>query len=201
MKDTEEQPQKLEEPSAAGTYTARDYFSWKTDELMELIRGKIFRMSPAPTSGHQRILREINNKLYLHFHSPCEVLFAPLDVYLIHPGENWKETKNVVQPDLCVICDPAKIEDKGCIGAPDLVVEILSPSTAAKDVGKKRDLYEEYGVKELWIVHPTDGTILIHVLENGKYRLLPLLAKGHILKSETFPELQFNLDEVFQEID
>ncbi len=201
MKDTEEQPQKLEEPSAAGTYTARDYFSWKTDELMELIRGKIFKMSPAPTSGHQRVSGDIYSFLRHHLLPKCKVFFAPLDVYLIHPGENWKETKNVVQPDLCVICDSAKIEEKGCIGAPDLVVEILSPSTAAKDVGKKRDLYEEYGVKELWIVHPTDGTILIHVLENGKYRLLPLFAKGQVLKSATFPDLQFNLDEVFRDND
>ncbi len=201
MKETEEQPQKLEEPSAAGTYTARDYFSWKTEELMELIRGKIFKMSPAPTSNHQRIVWKLIVALDRFLTKKCEIFPAPFDVYLIHSGKNWKETKNVVQPDLCVICDPAKIEEKGCIGAPDLVVEILSPSTAAKDVGKKRDLYEEYGVKELWIVHPTEGTILIHVLEDGKYRLLPLLAGGQILKSETFPELQFNLDEVFRDIE
>ena len=197
MKKTEEQPQKFEEPTAAGTYTARDYLSWKTDELMELIRGKIHKMSPAPTRNHQRVSGDIYNLLRSHFFPGCEVYFAPFDVYLVHKNEDWQTTKNILQPDLCVICDLEKPFDKGCIGAPDLVVEILSPSTAQKDVGKKRDLYEEYGVKELWIVHPEEGTVLIHVLENGKYRLLPLLVKGQVLQSAAFPDLKVNLAEVF----
>ncbi len=83
------------------------------------------------------------------------------------------------------------------MGAPDLVVEILSPSTAAKDLGAKRDLYEEYGVKEMWIVHPSEGTIAVHVLENGKYRILPIVAKGQSLQSPAFPDLKIDLNEVF----
>lgn len=189
----------VQEPTAMGTYTAVDYLSWKTDELMELIRGKVFKMSAAPARRHQRVSGKINLVLEGYFEQPCEVYYAPFDVYLVHPGENWAETKNIVQPDLCVICDSSKLVDPGCAGAPDLIVEILSPGTAAKDLGPKRDLYEEYGVKELWIVHPAVGTIALHVLENGKYRILPLLAKGQILKSPTFPDLQFNLDEAFPE--
>src|SRR5690606_5685873 len=110
-----------------GTYTARDYISWKTDEFMELIRGKVFKMAAAPLWRHQEVLGE----LYLIFRrfvkKPCQVGLSPLDVYLIHPGEDWKETKNIVQPDLCIICDPEKVDQRGCMGAPDVVVEILSP--------------------------------------------------------------------------
>lgn len=102
---------------------------------------------------------------------PCKVGLSLADVYLIHPGEDWKETRNILQPDLFIVCDPSKIHDRGCFGAPDLVVEVRSPSTAAKDVGIKRDLYEEYGVKELWIVHPVEGTITELILENEKYRI------------------------------
>ena len=87
----------------------------------------------------------------------------------------------------------------GCIGSPDLVVEILSPGTASKDLGSKRDLYEEYGVKELWIVHPNEGTIIVHLLKNGKYYLLPVYAKGQTLQSPTFPDLEVVLNDVFIE--
>ena len=195
----EEQNQKLEEPDLTGTYTARDYITWKSEELMELIRGKIFKMTPAPLRRHQEILMSLGTHLHLHFRKKCQVYPAPFDVYLILTGENWKETKNIVQPDLCVICDPEKLHDRGCIGAPDLVVEILSPGTASKDLGIKRDLYEEYGVKELWIIHPQDATIAIHVLENGLYKILPLVAKGQSLQSPSFPELNLDLNEVFSE--
>jgi len=164
----EDQNQKPEEPDLTGTYTARDYITWKTEELMELIRGKIFKMTPSPLWRHQEVLGELHLLFRKYIMNPCKVGLSQLDVYLIHPGEDWKDTKNIFQPDLCIICDPEKIHRRGCMGAPDLVVEILSPGTAAKDLGLKRDLYEEYGVKELWIVHPNDGTVVVHVLENGR---------------------------------
>ncbi len=197
MKNYEDQNQELQEPDLTGTYTARDYISWKTEELMELIHGKIFKMSPGPRLKHQQVSGEINFLFRQNLNASCKVFYAPLDVYLIHPGEDWKETKNIVQPDLCIICDPEKLHDRGCVGAPDLVVEILSPSTAAKDLGAKRDLYEEYGVKEMWIVHPSEGTITVHVLENGKYHILPIVAKGQSLQSPTFPDLKIDLNKVF----
>ena len=197
MLEREDKNQQLSEPSAAGFYTARDYLSWQTEELMELIRGKIFKMSPGPRRIHQRIVMDLGTILNLSFRHTCETYSAPFDVYLIHPGEDWKETRNIVQPDLCVICDPKKLHDRGCIGAPDLVVEILSPGTAAKDLGPKRELYLEYGVKEMWIVHPTEETITIHVLENGKFHILPILARGQILQSPTFSQLSFLVDEAF----
>lgn len=199
MKNPEDEYLQVNEPSLTGTYTARDYLSWKTEELMELIRGKIFKMSPGPRLTHQQVSSKIHLALAPKVSKPCTLLYAPLDVYLIHQGEDWKETCNIVQPDLCVICDPAKLHDRGCMGAPDLVVEILSPGTAGKDLGPKRELYQEYGVKEMWIVHPTEETITIHVLKNGEYHILPILARGQTLQSPTFPSFTFLVDEAFPE--
>lgn len=197
MKNFEDQNQEVHEPDLTGTYSARDYMSWKLEGFMELIRGKVYKMAAAPLRQHQKVLRLLTKSFEKYFQLPCEIYFAPFDVYLIHPGENWKETANIFQPDLCVICDPSKLHDRGCMGSPDLVVEVLSSGTVAKDLGLKRDLYEEYGVKELWIVHPTEGTITVHVLENAKYRILPLYAKGQVVQSTIFPDLKVDLDEVF----
>ncbi len=199
MKSPEDEYPQVSEPSLSGTYTARDYLTWKTDELMELIGGKIFKMTPAPRRIHQRIVMDLGTILNLNFRPKCQVYSAPFDVYLVHLGENWKDTSNIVQPDLCVICDLAKLHDRGCIGAPDLIVEILSPGTAGKDLGPKRDLYQEYGVKELWIVHPTEETITIHVLKDEKYHILPILARGQTLESPTFPQFTFLVDNAFPE--
>lgn len=199
MEKIEGYPEKFEEPDLSGTYSARDYLSWKTRDMVELIGGKIFKMSPAPTTGHQGVARQLLIELSRRLMPRCTVFHAPLDVYLVRPGEDWKQTKNIVQPDLCVICDRDKIHEMGCIGSPDLVVEVLSPSTRHKDLGPKHDLYEEYGVKELWIVHPNDGTVAVHVLESGRYRVLPLRAAGHILESPTFVDLKIDLGMVFQE--
>lgn len=199
MKSPEDEYQQVSEPSLSGTYTARDYLSWKTEELMELIGGKIFKMSPAPRRTHQQVLGKLHLLTAPAIKPPCEIYFAPFDVYLVHRGEDWRETRNIVQPDLCIICDPTKLHERGCSGGPDLVVEILSPSTAGKDLGPKRDLYQEYGVKELWIVHPQDETIIVHVLKDGKYQILPILARGQTLHSPTFPQLTFLVDEAFPE--
>ena len=189
--------QQVDEPDITGTYTARDYVSWKLAEYVELIGGKIFKMSPAPARRHQDVAVQLTRILADHFRHGCHVYASPFDVYLVHPGEDWRDAKNIVEPDLCVICDKNKLHDHGCVGAPDLVIEILSPGTAAKDLGPKRDLYQEYGVHEYWVVHPRDQTVVIHTLENGKYRLLPILAAGNRIQSVTFPALSFDLSEVF----
>lgn len=201
MKEYKDQTSEVNEPDLTGTYSATEYLSWKTDELMELIRGKIFKMTPTPVWRHQEILGEFYLLFRKFVKKPCRVGLSPIDVFLFHPGEDWKMTKNIFQPDLCIICDPKKIQRRGCIGAPDLVVEVLSPGTAKKDLGLKRDIYQEYGVKELWIVHPNDETVVVHVLENAKYKILPIVAKGQFVQSPTFHDLQFDLDLVFPEQD
>lgn len=192
---------KAEEPDLSGTYTAKDYLEWTFEGLVELIRGKIYKMSPAPTSWHQLILGE----LYTIYRSkmqnnPCTVFLSPFDVYLVKPGQDYKETRNVVQPDLCIICDREKIKRFGCVGSPDLLVEILSPSTAAKDLKQKYELYEEYGVKEYWVVYPGEKVINLYTLENGRYRALRSVAGKEKVQSLLFPDLSLEAWEVFKDI-
>ena len=197
MKNSENQYLDLQDPALAGTYTARDYLKTEPDSFMELIRGTLYRPGRGASMSHQITSGNIAFILQKYFAGRCEVYFAPLDVYMFHPGEDWMDTHNVLQPDILVICDASKLHELGCMGSPDLVVELLMPETAARDLGLKLAIYEEYGVKELWIVHPRDFTVVIHLLVNGKYKIVSLLAKGQILQSPTFPDLKIDLDEVF----
>lgn len=153
------------------TFTYGDYEKWPEDQRWELIDGIPYDMTPAPSRKHQEILGE----LYLQFaaylkNKSCKVYLAPFDVRLPQGDEPGEKVRTVVQPDLTVVCDHAKLDEKGCLGAPDLAIEILSPHTAAKDLKIKLDLYERAGVKEYWAVHPLDRTILVFALQsNGKY--------------------------------
>ena len=152
-------------------YTYKEYCSWPDDERWELIDGVAYNMSPAPTSRHQGLSRELLLKFgnFLKA-SPCKVFPAPFDVMLPKFPIKSEETINtVVQPDISVICDTSKIIESGCLGAPDLIVEILSPSTSKKDLSEKFYLYERVGVKEYWIVDPGNKYIRIfHLISEGK---------------------------------
>src|ERR1700761_7221910 len=140
------------------TYTYADYYSWRFEERLELIRGKIFKMSPAPTGNHQTIALNIGSDLHYFLRDKsCKVYVAPFDVRLVRDETSDKKIKNVVQPDVCVICDMAKLADqRSCLGAPDIVVEILSKGNNKKELKTKYDLYEEFGVKEYWVVYPDE---------------------------------------------
>lgn len=176
-------------------YTYTDYLLWKFKERIELFKGKIFKMSPAPARIHQDVLGNINRKLdQFFFKRPCKVYFAPFDVRI--PDKEGK-ILTVVQPDLCVICDLNKLDDKGCLGAPDLIIEILSPGNTKKEMDYKFSIYEEAGVLEYWIVHPTDKNIQVFVLQNGIYIGLKPVTEGEIITSRTFSELSFSTDDVF----
>ena len=161
----------LPEKKSDHMYTYNEYCSWPDDERWELINGVAYDMSPAPTSSHQRIAGEIffQIKIYLK-KSPCESFIAPFDVMLPdYPLNDEDEMNTVVQPDISVICDPSKIIIKGCLGAPDLIVEILSPSTSKKDLNEKFQLYEKHGVREYWIVDPGNRYIRVfHLQTDGK---------------------------------
>jgi len=201
MMSEKEKPLIVEEPDLAGTYTAADYLRWNLDELVELIRGKIFKMSPAPTSNHQRVSMKLSEIFSVFFNkNNCHAFHAPFDVYLVKPDQDYREAKNVVEPDLCVICDLEKIRKFGCVGAPDLVVEILSPSTSQKDQKDKFELYEEFGVREYWIVSPENRSVLINVLEDGRYRSFRPVTESEVLQSKTFPQLKVDLKEVFKNL-
>lgn len=153
------------------TFTYGDYEKWPEDQRWELIDGVPYDMSPAPSRKHQEILGE----LYLQFanylkNKPCKVYLAPFDVRLPQGDEPVEMVRTVVQPDLTVVCDHSKLDDRGCLGVPDLVIEILSPYTAAKDLKIKLALYERVGVKEYWLIQPLDRTIMVFILqEDGKY--------------------------------
>jgi Uma2 family endonuclease len=143
-------------------FTYGDYLTWDDGERWELIDGVPYNMSPAPVRRHQGILMDLSRQFATYLlDKPCKAYHAPFDVRLPEGDEADEETFTVVQPDLVVVCDPDKLDDKGCRGAPDLVVEILSPSTSGKDMKQKFNLYEQRGVREYWIVDPSGGTVMV----------------------------------------
>lgn len=140
-----------------GLYTYADYLTWQFDQAVELIKGKILPMAE-PSRRHQQISRDLNGTLFNFFKkNPCEFYAAPFDVRLFDKRKSVKANKDVysvVQPDICVICDESKLDTRGCLGAPDLVIEILSPGNSKKEMRLKKLLYEENAVREYWIVDP-----------------------------------------------
>ena len=180
------------------TYNYADYLTWQFDGMVELIKGKVFNMSPAPGSYHQRVSRNIFKDLAVFLNKEkCEVFVAPFDVRLSNYKYD-KEILTVVQPDICVICDPTKIDEKGCNGSPDLIIEILSPSTKKKDVQDKFQLYEESGVKEYWIVYPLEKLVDVFLLENNKYRLVKKYVHDDIVPVNIFQSLNISLTDIFE---
>lgn len=188
----------LLEPEA--TYSYADYLKWSFEERVELIKGKVFRMSPAPNRIHQglsiKLILKIGNFLEGH---KCKIYDAPFDVRLPKKnGNRNEEIPTVIQPDICVICDENKLDDAGCIGAPDIIVEILSPSTASKDLKNKFELYEENGVMEYWIVYPNEQIIEIFKLDpDGKYGRPKKYVNDDIISSEVLPGLKIKVADVF----
>ena len=147
-------------------YTYADYASWDEDSRCELIDGVIYMMS-SPSRRHQGIIVELSYQLTSFLKGkPCKVFIAPFDVCLSTAGD---KDRTVVQPDVLVVCDKSKLESKRCNGAPDMVIEVLSPSTASKDKVRKLNKYLEAGVKEYWIVDPADRTVSVCLLESGNY--------------------------------
>lgn len=151
-------------------YTYADYLTWPDDARYELIDGEAFLMSPAPLVEHQEVAGELFRQLANQLDGqPCRPYIAPVDVRLPRKDEADAAIDTVVQPDVLVVCDPHKIDRRGVRGAPDWVLEVLSPSTAAHDQIAKRRTYERAGVREYWLVHPGDRTLTVYVLENGQY--------------------------------
>jgi Uma2 family endonuclease len=196
----------VNEPDLSGTYSYADYLSWTNwNQMVELIYGKVYKMSPAPTSLHQRVSRELLLQMGTFLRKKkCEVFDAPFDVRIpVSHGDSDEKINTVVQPDLCVICDPSKIDERGCLGAPDWIIEIISKHTSEKDLHLKFELYESSGVKEYWVVYPHERSIIVFVLnEHGKYQAAsrPYTQKDSV-QSFTIPGLCINLEEVFQDKD
>jgi len=179
-----------------GIYTYADYLMWKIKDRVEILKGKIFKMSPAPAISHQSISFNLSGLFFMYFRNkPCKVFASPFDV--VFKNKDGKED-TVVQPDLCVVCDPEKLADgKRCQGAPDLIIEILSPGNSKKELKNKYELYQEAGVREYWLVHPQDEYMIINVLENNLYRALPPFVDKEVT-SVIFPDLSLQTEDIFR---
>ncbi len=182
-------------------YSYADYFKWTFPERVELLDGKIHVMSPSPGTAHQILVKKICVSLYNFLgNKPCEVFIAPFDVRLPRKSADDKEIFTVLQPDLCIVCDPSKIDARGCLGSPDLVVEILSPGNNAKELKNKFNIYEEAGVKEYWIVSPQDHTFTVNILADGKYITSRPKVEGDYITSTLLPGFSLDLAKLFEGI-
>lgn len=171
-------------------FTYADYLTWPDEERWELIDGEAYDMTPAPTTSHQRIAQ----KFFVRFDSffsgkGCTPFIAPTDVVF--------DEMNVVQPDLLVVCDQAKITEANIQGAPDLIVEVLSPSTSLKDRREKKALYERFGVREYLLVHSRDEIVDRYRLVSGRYLSEDVFNWDETLTLDIFPELTLSLWEIF----
>ena len=180
-----------------GLYTYAEYLLWKFEERVELLKGKLFKMS-APSPAHQVVQCNLNIELGLYFRNQkCQIYPAPFDVRLPAKGETGDAIHTVVQPDLCVVCDRTKIDSRGCIGAPDLVIEIISPGNSKKELKQKFKLYEEAGVREYWVIHPSEEYVIVNVLENNHYKTLSPIVDDEV-HSVIFPTLKVHTKEIFR---
>ena len=183
-------------------YTYGDYRNWPDDERWELIDGTAWNMSPGPNRRHQGITVYLEQKIGRYLEGKeCMMYHAPFDVLLPAFGESKEdEVTTVVQPDISVICDRNKLTDKGCTGAPDWIIEIISPYTSRKDIAVKFDLYERHGVREYWIVEPAGNYIHIFVLgADGKYPENPEIRfPGDSARSTVLDGLVIDTSEVFR---
>lgn len=179
-------------------YSYADYLLWRMEERVELLKGRIFKMSPAPSVKHQKVSGNLHILLHNAYNqSPCNLFYAPFDVRLSRKNQENEQVFSVVQPDLCVICDPEKLDEKGCNGSPDLIIEILSPGNSKKEMKHKFELYEESGVKEYWVVNPLDEFVLVNVLQGEKYQTLKPVVDDWVV-SPTFPQLKIHTDDIFR---
>lgn len=185
----------MEIEETARRYTYTDYMSWNDGNRYELIDGVIYMMTPAPSWEHQSISGELYKQLAVFLTGKnCKVFSSPFDVRLnADSGDD-----NVIQPDIVVICDRSKLAGTGYNGVPDMVIEILSPSTENRDKTLKYDKYLQAGVREYWIVDPDGKTVSVNVLENGKYATSVYteedIAPVHVLEG-----CLINMGEVFGE--
>lgn len=148
-------------------YTYADYLEWDEDVRAEIMYGTVYMMS-APSTVHQRIAGRLFVKLSVFLEGKkCEAFIAPFGVRLFPKEDKTDDT--IVEPDIVVICDPSKIDERGCNGAPDLVIEILSPSNSRKERLMKFNLYLEAQVREYWVVSPETQDIEVYVFDNGRY--------------------------------
>jgi Uma2 family endonuclease len=188
-------------PGKKRIYNYTDYLQWDNGERWEIIEGVPYNMTPAPGRIHQEIsveiIRQISNYLK---EKKCKVYAAPFDVRLTEKNTKDDNILNVVQPDIAIVCDESKLDEKGCKGSPDLIIEIVSPSNASMDYITKFKLYEKFKVKEFWIVDPTDKIVQIYELKKKEYGKPRVYSENDKAKVGIFKDFSIDLKIVFQEL-
>ena len=188
-------------PNENERYSYADYLTWDDGKRWELIDGQAFCMSPGPGRQHQKLSVVLTNLFYNYLQGKtCEVYTAPFDVRLVDTDKDVPDEyiETVVQPDILVVCDPKKLDEKGVKGAPDLVIEILSPSSARNDMIVKYQIYERFGVKEYWVVHPFEQLVQVFKLqENAKYGIPDRYGTGDVISVGLLGDLKIDLNQVF----
>lgn len=184
-----------------GTYSYADYLTWKFEEVIELVKGKVLPMS-APSRKHQDLSWRLTIKIDTLFRNHrCKAYAAPFDVRLYDKKKSVKANKDiftVVQPDLCVICDLKKLDDRGCLGSPDFIIEILSPGNSMREMKIKKDLYAENGVREYWIVDYDHEMLTRFQLEGeDRYGLAEIFVSTESVTSTVFPDFTVKLEDLF----
>ncbi len=176
-------------------YTYAEYLTWRFQERVELLRGWVTKMSPAPSLYHQTVASNLYLLIAPHVQRPCKFFFAPFDVRL----QRTSGHESVVQPDLCVICDPGKLTERGCDGAPDWIIEILSPGNSKREMRDKYALYEESGVTEYWVVDPLHYSVERYLLTDGSYvRHAPHFIDDEEIAALSLPEIIMSGEAVFE---
>ena len=182
-------------------YTYGDYRTWPDDKRWELIDGVAYAMSPAPGLTHQTVCAELVAQFVTHLRGKsCRAFPAPFDVRLPRGDEADDAIDTVVQPDIVVVCDRNKLDEKGCRGAPDLVVEILSLQTAHQDLNEKFRLYERVDVTEYWIVHPHERTVMVFRREGEEFGRAAMYAGEDVVAVPLLGELVIDLKQAFSEV-
>ena len=181
-------------------FSYKDYCGWDDGERWELIDGTAYNMTPAPARFHQSILGELFAQLHAYLKDkPGKVYPAPFDVRFPDGSMEEEYIFNVVQPDITVICNFEKLDDRGCLGAPDLIVEILSPSTVAKDNIRKLELYEKYAVPEYWLIHHVDRIVTVYTIDSsGHYKRPKIYGEDDIFKSVVLKGFELNPASIFE---
>jgi len=179
-------------------FTYADYKDWELDEgeRFELINGEAYAMA-APSVKHQEILIELSTQFHTYLRGKtCKVLPAPLDVRLFYEEDESDDT--VVQPDIVVICDKTKLGPEGCRGAPDLVVEVLSPSNTAIEMGRKHKLYREAGIREYWVIDPENKELIVYYFRDDTI-ITKTYKSTDTVSVDVLPGLDIPLEQVFVE--
>ena len=185
------------------TYTYADYLTWKFDEFVELIRGKVVRHMAGASRPHQKLSGKLSFRIAKFLeNNPCECYYAPFDVRLTTGGANGnQQITTVVQPDIFVVCDVSKLDNQGCVGPPDWIIEIVSPGNNIHDTRTKYDLYEESGVREYWLVYPKSKNISALVLgADGRYHLSAEYYQSGLIPVHTLPGLVLDWNDLFDNI-